>query len=187
MDIDQLETAMQEAQTAEMSRADVQAVLDDLAAHLGLDALELDDEGLALFVVDGELPLTLAHMPGIPGVVVDGNDVLAVYEAAQEAVARARKGEGPTLIECKTYRWRAHTERPGAYDPRPEEEIAAWKAKDPIARLVEQLKQQQGQFSEAEFQAMDDEVQAAIQTAVAFAEASPFPAPEAALDDVFAD
>ena len=56
---------------------------------------------------------------GIPGVVVDGNDVMAVYEAAEAAVNRARAGQGPTLIECKTYRWRGHTERPGQADPRP--------------------------------------------------------------------
>jgi pyruvate dehydrogenase E1 component alpha subunit len=124
---------------------------------------------------------------GIPGVVVDGNDVVAVYEAAREAVTRARRGEGPTLLECKTYRWRAHTERPGAVDPRPAEEIAAWMAKDPIARLADDLEQQQGQFSNAEFQAMDDEILAEIEASVAFAEASPFPAPEAALEDVFAD
>jgi pyruvate dehydrogenase E1 component alpha subunit len=124
---------------------------------------------------------------GIPGVVVDGNDVMAVYEAAVEAVARARAGEGPTLLECKTYRHRAHTERPGAVDPRPREEIAAWMARDPIPMLVDHLKQQQGQFSDEEFQAMDDEIMTAIEASVAFAEASPFPAPEAALDDVFAD
>ncbi len=124
---------------------------------------------------------------GIPGVVVDGNDVLAVHEAAAAAVTRARAGEGPTLIECKTYRWRAHTERPGAVDPRPAEEIAAWMARDPIQRLIDDLKQQQGQYSDAEFQALDEDVIAAIEASVAFAEASPFPAPEAALDDVFAD
>ena len=124
---------------------------------------------------------------GMPGVVVDGNDVLAVYEAATEAVARARAGEGPTLLECKTYRHRAHTERAGAVDPRPVEEIAAWMERDPIPLLVDHLKQQQGQFSGEEFQAMDDEIMAAIEASVAFAEASPFPAPEAALDDVFAE
>ncbi|MFP6772591.1 MAG: thiamine pyrophosphate-dependent dehydrogenase E1 component subunit alpha [Alphaproteobacteria bacterium] len=124
---------------------------------------------------------------GMPGVVVDGNDVLAVYEAATEAVARARAGEGPTLLECKTYRHRAHTERAGAVDPRPVEEIAAWMARDPIPMLAEHLQQQQGQFSDKEFQAMDDEIMTAIEASVAFAEASPFPAPEAALDDVFAE
>jgi pyruvate dehydrogenase E1 component alpha subunit len=124
---------------------------------------------------------------GIPGVVVDGNDVLAVYEAAREAVARARAGEGPTLLECKTYRWRAHTERKGQPDYRPKEEIEAWKKEDPIARLIKHLKAQQGQLSEEEWQKMDKEILAAIEKSVAFAEASPFPAPEKALEDVFAD
>lgn len=124
---------------------------------------------------------------GIPGVIVDGNDVLAVYEAAAEAVARARAGEGPTLLECKTYRWNAHTERPNQPDLRPKEEIEAWKAKDPIKRLVEHLKSQQGQLSDEEWAAMDREIQQAIEDSVAFAKASPFPTLESALDDVFAD
>jgi pyruvate dehydrogenase E1 component alpha subunit len=124
---------------------------------------------------------------GMPGIVVDGNDVMAVYEAASQAVARARAGEGPTLLECKTYRHRNHTERPGAVDARPAEEIASWMARDPIPLLIEQLKEQQGQFSDGEFQAMDGEILAAVEDAVTFAKASPFPKPEAALDDVFAD
>jgi pyruvate dehydrogenase E1 component alpha subunit len=90
-------------------------------------------------------------------------------------------------LECKTYRHRAHTERAGAVDPRPVEEIAAWMERDPIPLLADHLKQQQGQFSGEEFQAMDDEIMAAIEASVAFAGASPFPAPEAALDDVFAE
>lgn len=124
---------------------------------------------------------------GIPGVVVDGNDIFAVYEAATEAVARARAGDGPTLIECKTYRWRAHTERVNQPDYRPPAEIEEWKKKDPIARLVQHLKQQQGQLSDEEWHAMDDEIMQQIESSVAFAEASPFPPPEAALDDLFAD
>jgi len=111
----------------------------------------------------------------------------AVYDAAAQAIARARAGEGPTLLECKTYRHRNHTERPGTVDPRPAAEVADWMARDPIPMLLEQLKQQQGQYSDAEFQAMDKEILAKIEASVAFAEASPFPAPEAALDDVFAD
>src|SRR6478735_8805084 len=64
---------------------------------------------------------------GIPGVVVDGNDIFAVYQAAARAVERARAGAGPTLIECKTYRWRAHTERKTQPDPRDKGEIEGWK------------------------------------------------------------
>ena len=124
---------------------------------------------------------------GIPGVIVDGNDVLAVYEAATEAVARARAGDGPTLIECKTYRWRAHTERKEQLDRRPPEEIERWKQDDPIPRFVEYIRTHQGQLSEEEWQALDGEVLDAIERSVAFAKASPFPAPEAALEDVFAN
>src|SRR5262249_5234655 len=68
---------------------------------------------------------------GIPGVVVDGNDVFAVHQAATAAVARARAGEGPTLIECKTYRWRSHTERAGQPDPRDRSEVESWMRRDP--------------------------------------------------------
>ena len=95
---------------------------------------------------------------GIPGVVVDGNDIFAVHQAAARAVARARAGEGPTLIECKTYRWRAHTERIGQPDFRTEAEIEAWKKKDPIARLLGQL-EAQGAMTDADWQAMNKEVQ----------------------------
>src|SRR5437763_9904409 len=70
---------------------------------------------------------------GIPGVVVDGNDIFAVHQAANVAVDRARSGAGPSLIECKTYRWRAHTERKGQADPRDGAEIEAWIRRDQIA------------------------------------------------------
>jgi acetoin:2,6-dichlorophenolindophenol oxidoreductase subunit alpha len=123
---------------------------------------------------------------GIPGVIVDGNDVLAVHEAASEAVARARAGEGPTLIECKTYRWRGHTERPDNVEHRTQEEIESWKKDDPIARMVDNLGRQQGQLSDDEWKQMDREILHAVQESVDFAKASPFPAPEAALEDVFA-
>src|SRR5437870_5222609 len=79
---------------------------------------------------------------GIPGIVVDGNDVIAVYQAANQAVDRARSGGGPTLIECKTYRWRGHTERRGQPDPRDAGEREGWMRKDPIALLERQLREQ---------------------------------------------
>jgi acetoin:2,6-dichlorophenolindophenol oxidoreductase subunit alpha len=122
---------------------------------------------------------------GIPGVAVDGNDIFAVYQAANRAVDRARSGGGPSLIECKTYRWRAHTERRGQPDPRDPAEVEAWKAKDAIARLARRL-EAQGDLVPAGFEAMDREVMAALEAAVAFAESSPFPEPERATDDVFA-
>ena len=121
---------------------------------------------------------------GIPGIVVDGNDVFAVYQAANQAVDRARSGDGPTLIECKTYRWRAHTERRGQPDPRDTGEIEAWLRRDPIARLERQLRDE-GEFDGAALEGMERDVMAALESAVAFAEASPFPEPERATDDVF--
>ena len=123
---------------------------------------------------------------GIPGVVVDGNDVLAVYEVAEAAVQRARAGQGPTLIECKTYRWRNHTEIQGIPDPRSAQELDEWKDKDPIARLVTSLKEQRLLTEEA-WQNLDAEILRAIEDAVAFAQDSPFPGLETAVEDVFAD
>src|SRR5262249_39032709 len=122
---------------------------------------------------------------GIPGVVVDGNDVLAVHQAASAAVERARSGGGPSLIECKTYRWRAHTERRGQPDPRDPAELETWTRKDPIALLERQLRDQ-GELDEPGLRTIEADIIAAIESAVAFAEASPFPEPEQATDDVFA-
>jgi pyruvate dehydrogenase E1 component alpha subunit len=121
---------------------------------------------------------------GIPGVVVDGNDVLAVYEATQKAVERARKGEGPTLIECKTYRHKGHSRvDPAKY--RPKEEVEEWLAKDPIKRFKEKLLQT-NTLTESEIQQIEKEVSDEIEEAVKFAIESPYPAPEEALEDVYA-
>src|SRR5579864_7842801 len=80
-----------------------------------------------------------AQAYGFPGITVDGNDVVAVYRVAREAICRARNGEGPTLIECKTYRWYGHSEiDPAKY--RPPEEVEEWKAKEPIPRMEDYLK-----------------------------------------------
>jgi pyruvate dehydrogenase E1 component alpha subunit len=121
---------------------------------------------------------------GIPGVVVDGNDVLAVYEATQKAVERAREGEGPTLIECKTYRHKGHSRvDPAKYRPR--EEVEEWLAKDPIKRFKEKLLQI-NTLTESEIQQIEKEVSDEIEEAVKFAVESPYPAPEEALEDVYA-
>jgi pyruvate dehydrogenase E1 component alpha subunit len=120
---------------------------------------------------------------GIPGVVVDGNDVLAVYEAAGKAVERARKGEGPTLVECKTYRQKGHSRvDPARY--RRKEEVAEWLAKDPVKRLREKLLAEKV-LSQAEIQSVDSEVSAEVEEAVKFAVESPLPAAEEALEDVY--
>lgn len=121
---------------------------------------------------------------GIPGVSVDGNDVLAVYEAACVAVERARRGEGPTLIECKTYRQKGHSRvDPAKYRPR--EEVEGWLRRDPIKRLRHKLIQTVIS-TEAELQEIEKEVSSEIEDAVKFAVESTFPAPEEALEDVYA-
>jgi pyruvate dehydrogenase E1 component alpha subunit len=122
---------------------------------------------------------------GIPGIVVDGNDIFAVHQAAARAVERARSGAGPTLIECKTYRRRGHTERKGQPDPRDKAEVEAWTQKDPIALLERRLREQDD-LDDAGRRSIEREVMDALEAAVAFAEASPFPLPEHAVDDVFA-
>jgi pyruvate dehydrogenase E1 component alpha subunit len=123
----------------------------------------------------------------MPGVIVDGNDVLAVHAATQEAVARARRGEGPSLLECKTYRWRFHAMRAAPPpETRPAEEISTWKARDPIASL-EQHALDRGLLSADEIGAIRAGVRADLDAAVAFAEQSPFPDPKDLLVDMFAD
>ena len=123
---------------------------------------------------------------GIPGTIVDGNDIFAVHQAANQAIERARRGDGPSLIEAKTYRHRRHTERPDQPDSRSPQEIKSWEEKDPIDRLKTHMISE-GHLTEADWQALDKAVLGDIEAAVAFAKASPFPKLDAALDDVFAD
>ena len=121
---------------------------------------------------------------GIPGVVVDGNDVMAVTEAAAEAIARARRGEGPSLIECKTWRWRGHFEGdPGAYKDSAEQ--AEWLQKDPIPRFARKLTELKYATQE-ELEQIKAKVDRQIEAAVEFANTSPDPSPEDALTDVYA-
>ncbi len=121
---------------------------------------------------------------GIPGVVVDGNDAEAVYEATATAVARARRGEGPTLLECLTYRWHGHME--GEDVPyRPAEEIARWKRRCPIARLRQGLVDE-GALDHAGADAAQAEAQARVDAAWARAVALPEPSLDALTTDVFA-
>jgi pyruvate dehydrogenase E1 component alpha subunit len=121
---------------------------------------------------------------GIPGVTVDGNDLLAVYEAVSRAVSRARAGEGPSLVENVTYRWRGHS-KSDANRYRTREEIEAWKEKCPIrcfqARLIEE-----GALTAEEAEQIEKEAHAAIEAAVQFAEASPEPALETIEEGVYA-
>ncbi len=122
---------------------------------------------------------------GIPGVAVDGNDVMAVMEAASAAVDRARKGQGPTLLECKTYRWRGHFEGdPGKYKPKEEQE--AWLKKDPLPRFQTFLKENQF-LTQEELDALDRQVTEELEAAVQFAQESPDPTPESVVQDVYSD
>jgi TPP-dependent pyruvate/acetoin dehydrogenase alpha subunit len=121
---------------------------------------------------------------GMPGKTVDGNDVLAVYEAVGEAVTRARKGQGPSLIEGKTYRYRGHFEGdPQTYKTK--EEAEEWLKKDPIPRFKSKLIEM-GVLTEADADKIAQEMKEEIDRAVKFAEESPYPAPEEALEDVYA-
>jgi len=121
---------------------------------------------------------------GIPGVVVDGNNVVAVYEAAREAVDRARAGEGPSLVECKTYRWRTHFEgEPDTY--RPPEEVEAWIKREPIAPYRQQLIEN-GVLTEAGAEEIEAAVLRELEDAVEFGRRSPDPEPESALEDLWA-
>jgi len=121
---------------------------------------------------------------GMPGEVVDGNDVMAVWAATRRAVERARRGEGPTLLECKTYRWLQHSLRVKGPD-RPAEEEAAWRAKCPIARLRRQLVQEK-LLDDAGFAAIEAAAAKEVEDAVAFALASPEPPLEEIELDVYA-
>jgi len=123
---------------------------------------------------------------GFPGVVVDGNDVLAVYEAAAAAVARARAGEGPSLIEGKTYRWRGHHEADVGQGIRyrSKEEIEEWVARCPIRRF-QTLLLEKGIASEAEAEGIRDEVGATIERAVEYGRNSALPTAEDARVDVY--
>jgi pyruvate dehydrogenase E1 component alpha subunit len=120
----------------------------------------------------------------MPGVSIDGNDALAVYATAAAAVERARNGAGPTLIEARTYRWRGHHEGdPMLY--RTKEELETWRAKDPIPRFRDWLFERSMLTAERE-RALVAEVRAEVDAATGFARQSPWPAPEAALEDVYA-
>jgi len=119
----------------------------------------------------------------LPGVAVDGNEVLAVYRVAGEAIERARKGGGPTLIECRTYRTRAHAEGMREAGYRSIEEIESWKARDPIPAFRKQLLARG--YRAGELDRIDEEVKAQIQEAVEFAEQSPWPDPSTLMDHIY--
>jgi len=119
----------------------------------------------------------------IPGITVDGNDVYAIYDAAAKAIKRARAGEGPTLIECKTYRWRGHwTGDPEVYRTR--EDVKSWMEKDPIKRMKEKMIADKV-ATEAELEAIEKKAIADVEDAAEFAINSPEPDPKSVMDNVY--
>jgi acetoin:2,6-dichlorophenolindophenol oxidoreductase subunit alpha len=125
---------------------------------------------------------------GIPGHQVDGNDVLEVRSVTQAAVARARAGQGPTLIEARTMRWHGHNEGEEAFSGnyRPDDEVTSWRQRDPIASFRSRLIAWETHDAAA-LEAVWMEEGVRVETAVAFAENSPLPDPDEALRDVFFD
>jgi len=144
------------------------------ASHLHLTERHLTDN------------LDQAGVPhGVPGHRVDGNDVLAVYDATAMAVEGARRGEGPMLLECRTFRWRGHVGTALDLDVgvRRRDELPEWLARDPIARARSRLVARG--ITESELDRVLEEVQAEVDEAVAFARRSPYPAPESLFDHVY--
>ena len=121
---------------------------------------------------------------GMPGVTVDGNDVLAVHDAASEAVSRARAGDGPTLMECLTYRWKGHSKSDQELY-RTKEEIETWKNRDPIRRF-RGLLVDEGVISREEDAEIEEAATRIIDEALEFAQASPEPALDTILEGVYA-
>src|SRR6059058_4867120 len=124
-----------------------------------------------------------AHGYGFDGVAINGNDVLAVYQASLGAIARARAGDGPTLIECKTYRWHGHSEHDKAFY-RTKEELAMWKSRDPLPTFTSYLTHMSVLTPEKERE-VDERIKNVLDEAVRFAEDSPDPAPEEAVTDIY--
>ena len=123
---------------------------------------------------------------GMPGVVVDGMDAVAVYEAAGAAIERARAGDGPTLLEAKTYRFFDHVGVRGmGLSYRTDEELEEWQKRDPI-RMFETRLAELGVLSKEQAAAIHDEVVADVKAGIEFAESSPLPDPQTLLDDVYA-
>jgi pyruvate dehydrogenase E1 component alpha subunit len=125
----------------------------------------------------------------MPGLLVDGQDAIAMYEATREAVSRGRAGHGPTLLEARTYRYEDHSEGLGrilreAY--RSDEDVEIWRQRDPIAIHSDRLREQ-GIATQEEIDQLQQEVNTAIEEALEFARESPYPEPEDLFTDMYAD
>jgi pyruvate dehydrogenase E1 component alpha subunit len=163
----------------------------NMAGVLKLPIVYVCDNNCYAMTVSAECAMAIKDIAvraagyGFPGLVVDGNDVLAVYEATQEAIARARRGEGPTLIECKTYRFLGHSiGDPQEY--RTAEEVESWKKKDPVQRFESSLKNKR-LLSDSQVEEIYRSLSEEIEQAVQFAESSPMPVFADAQTSVYAD
>ena len=125
-----------------------------------------------------------AESYGFDGVAINGNDVLAVYQTMKGALQRARSGDGPTLIECKTYRWHGHSEHDKAFY-RTDEELAMWKSRDPIPTFTTYLRTRHT-LDDAKQKEIEEKVKATIDDAVEFAMNAPDPTPDEATTDLYA-
>ena len=121
---------------------------------------------------------------GMPGEDIDGNDVIVVYDSVKKAVERARNGDGPTLINCMTYRYSTHFV--GDVDTRKKKEIEYWKNKDPIKKIEEQILSENIRTVD-ELKAYKNIIQKEVDEAIGFARESPLPEPKIALEDIYAD
>jgi 2-oxoisovalerate dehydrogenase E1 component alpha subunit len=173
------------------NQGDVHEGLNFAAIHKLPFVFVVENNGYAISVplarqVAGSSVADRAAGYGIPGVVVDGADVLACYQAAKVAVDRARAGEGPTLIEAKVMRLTAHSSDDQQTKYRSEEELAAEKERDALPRFREQLRDAGILTEEVEVR-LALEIQAAVDDATAYAEAQPDPDPTTAMDWVYAE
>jgi acetoin:2,6-dichlorophenolindophenol oxidoreductase subunit alpha len=166
----------------------------NLAGVLKLPAIYVcENNGYQVFtsmesVTAGKSIAGRAAAYGMPGFAIDGNDVLEVYRHASEAVARARNGEGPTLLECRTYRWEGHVVGEGAFGGKPyrsEDELNAWKARCPILQFEKRVLES-GRISRDEMDRIVAQTQTELEAAVEFARSSPLPDPAEAAADVYA-
>jgi 2-oxoisovalerate dehydrogenase E1 component alpha subunit len=173
------------------NQGDVHEGLNFAAIHKLPFILVVENNGYAISVpttMELAVPDVAARASGygIPGVVVDGADVLACYRAARDAVARARAGEGPTLIEAKVTRLTAHSSDDQQTKYRSEEELAAERGRDPVPRFRSQLRDA-GVLDEATEARIDAEIKAAVDDATHYAESQPDPDPRTATRHVFAE
>ncbi len=127
-----------------------------------------------------------ARTYGMNGVGLDGNDVIAIYQAAGEAVQRARAGNGPTLLHCKTYRTRPHSEGMRDAGYRTQEEVESWKQRDPITTLKARLITE-GKANESDFDGIEAEIKAMVEDAAEFAKNSPYPDPATVTNHIFSN